>query len=706
MISIVVEDVRYAGKYGGAVFSGRCSLNKRHRYIADYKVMPRPPVKGEVWRLGATVQNHTKYGLQYVSSKAILERPSGRLIIKAITNSHLFPGIREKTADKLFRRFGEKIYGMLDTGDPKLFEKPLKSKQLARVLINGWRELATEADVYQWLYRNGSPVWLARKVVDLYGDDAVVKLEDNPYRLQALADWEVADEIARARGINHYDDRRLVAAIDEVVANRLKNKHTWTKKGKFKQLIKDFLKCDLETAEKAFKLALNDNAIVEIGGGIQGIGAASMEKYITSMIRVMTNGNYQSVQQSLRIDPTDSFMESFFKDYNTKSNIELNTEQRAAVKMALKEPVSIICGGVGVGKTTALQATCAANDLLEGRIHMVALSGTAAKQMSEATGRKAMTIANFLNKIEKNEIVLLDSEAIIAINAANMIDLPTMYRLLRRFEPGCRLLMIGDPGQSPPISFGAVFHTLVQHKTVPMVELTEIHKQAATTGIPQTSKSIRNGEVPSFKNYEGKSIGIQFITADREDISAKLIEIIDNLGGFDDARILSPVKNGAGGTKEINVTFHYEFAFNKVPELHGFGEGELVIWTENDYDLDLINSSLGKIIKASNTGLVINWDTGVQLIDDLKKMDHAYAITISESQGSQFKRCVIPVFKNKRLDRTMLYTAVTRAEKQVVLIGDPEALEEAITNPPSTSLRETGLHFYLENTNLCSLLPC
>jgi len=694
MITIAIENVLFAGSYGGAVFSGTCAEGHRHRMVASYEVMPRPPIVGEVWRVKGTIQDHPMYGRQIITTKAILECPSGRLIRETIAKSKAFPGIGEKLADQLWRRFGEDLYLMLNAANPEPFEAPLRSKELARILVNGWRELALLSDAYKWLDRHGAPVALAQRIISVYQEDTIDKLEENVFRLLAFTNFETADRIARALGVGLEDEIRLVAAADAAVVRRLDGKHTWATEADFRSTIKEIIKCNGETAGRAINLAIQDNAMIRVGGGLQGLGPASMEEYIATMLMTMAAGNFQPIQLTLRQQADDNFVESFLRDFNARSEFPLSHGQQDAVMMGINEPVSIIGGGAGVGKTTALKAVCDATEMLGGHVYMLALSGRAARRMSEATGRRAMTIASFVHRVDRGEIVLA-GEPTIAIDEASMLDLPTTYRLLRRLEPGCRLLLLGDPGQLPPISFGIIFHILVETKAVPMVELTEIHRQAAATGIPQASMTIRGGVVPELKAYTGLGSGIHFIDCPREAIPEKLAELMKNFGGFDDARILTPVKNGVGGTRETNRFFHNLHISDNKPELAGFAEGEPVIWTENDYELELMNGSLGKVVKTDHS-LIVEWDGENKTIDNTKNMDYAYAITIHKSQGSQFKRVIIPVFDCKLLDRAMLYTAITRAEQQVVLIGDRKTFEKAIKDPPSTTNRKTGFHFALD----------
>lgn len=692
MKTIVVDRVSFAGTASGAIFTGTCADGSVHRLVANREVMPRPPVPGEVWAVSGVVQNHPVYGRQVVTRKAVLQRPSGRLIVSCLAKSSIFPGIGAKTADQLWRRFGEDLYAMLDNGDPEPFEAPLRSKLLARTLIAGWQELALESDAYRWLDRHGAPVSVAQKVVDIYQDQVVAKLEDNPYRLLAFCGWQTADRIARSMGIAEDDSRRLVAVADTAVIQMLRNKHTWEAEADFVRSAAQIGSLKKRVAAHAVELAIADNAVLRVAGGFQGIGPASMEQYIADMVVKMVSGDFKAFQPSLPF-ADQAFLASFLAEFHRANDLRLSQEQQDALSMALKEPICIVCGGAGVGKTWVLKAFCEASERVGAKVYLLALSGRAARRMEEATGRPALTIASFLHRVSHREIVL-DDEPVVVVDEASMLDLPISYRLLRHLERGCRLLLLGDPGQLPPISFGIVFHTLVE-SAVPKVELTEVHRQAAATGIPHASNALRAGALPTFSSYAGSSAGLQFIDCSPQSVQELLCDLYRDLGGIDEVRVLSPVKTGPAGTLSINRRLHHVMTAGLPSGAGGFAVGEPVIWTQNDYDLGLMNGSLGTVVRADGP-FVVNWEGMELTLTDLSRMEHAYAITVHKSQGSQFKRVIIPVFESKLLDRTMLYTAITRAREQVVLIGDRTVLHKAVTEPPSSSIRKTGLVFALE----------
>ena len=692
---VTVNKVLSTGAQGGAIFSATSEDGSAHRIIAPWNVMPRPPIPGETWRVEGVQRRHPDYGIQVEAQKASLQRPSGRLVITMIAKSLVFPGIGEAKARQLWETFGERLYSLLDEGTPLPFVE-LLGDQLAQTLVEGWEIVATEAAVYGWLDRHGAPLWLARKLIVIYGHDVVPKLEDNPYRLLAFTSWKTADTLARSMQIPPDDERRLVAAADAFVYRRLESAHTWAESSYFSHGLRKLLGCSDETAQKAVALALDESSLVKTGEGVQGIGPASMERYIASRIHAMLGGEFEAPQMSIRMKPDKRFMQSFFDKYGKLHGINLNDAQKDAVKMALTEPVGLICGGAGVGKTTVLRAIVEAAEPLGTTIYLMALSGRAARRMTEATGRDAMTIASFIIAVDAERIDLT-GEPTIAIDESSMLDLPIMYRLLRRLEPGCKLLLLGDHGQLPPIGFGIIFHELVKNKGIPQVELTEIHRQAAHTGIPQMSKSVRIGEIPGLTPYHGKDVGVSFIECTSQEIPDIILDTVHELGGVGSCQVIGPLKSGNVGINSLNTLFQ-NLLKQGCERYYGFSVGEPVIWLVNDYDLGLMNGSLGIVKAIEPEGLRVLWDEGEMVIkeeDVAEKMGLAYAITVHKAQGSQWQRVVVPIFESRILDRSLLYTAITRSQFQVVLVGDRNAFERAITEPPSASRRETAIRKHL-----------
>jgi exodeoxyribonuclease V alpha subunit len=326
--------------------------------------------------------------------------------------------------------------------------------------------------------------------------------------------------------------------------------------------------------------------------------------------------------------------------------------------------------------------------------------------MREATGREATTIAKFLREADDGRIGP-QSEPLLIIDECSMLDLSLMYSVVRALPERARILLVGDPYQLPPIGFGLVFQILAVSPNVPRVELTQVHRQAESTGIPQTAFEIRHGSVPRLPTYDREAPGVYFIESRGEEIVQLIKSVVGRRGKNDHTQILGITKRGNSGVLNINANFHAEHLASdksaaKVRSvMREFAEGEPVIHLTNDYEKELWNGSLGVVeqagIKASDDEddarfLRCTFE-GVEheiLECDFNNLDLAYAITVHKAQGSQFKKVVIPITRSRLLDRTLIYTALTRGVEQVVFIGDKRAFNEAVVSPPSPSLLNVG----------------
>jgi exodeoxyribonuclease V alpha subunit len=324
----------------------------------------------------------------------------------------------------------------------------------------------------------------------------------------------------------------------------------------------------------------------------------------------------------------------------------------------------------------------------------MALSGRAAQRMREATNHEAMTIAGFISNVQKGRLHL-KRDSLFIIDEASMLDLPIMHRIVRNLPDGVRLLMVGDPYQLPPISFGLVFHRVAVSNTIPLVELTQIHRQAESSGIPSVALAVRRGIVPQLEAFNGHGSGVTFIDCIPEKIVNALFDVYKSWGYEADIQILGVTKSGVAGVRVVNDYFHQSLSAGKRRlSQWRFAEGDPVIHLENDYERMLFNGSLGYISNIVNDGhefsLICKFDEVEHTFTEteLDKLALAYGITVHKAQGSQFRRVVIPITKSRLLDRTMIYTALTRGIEQVVFVGDRHAFAEAVCKPPSASSRE------------------
>lgn len=705
VILITISTV-HAGPLGGAIFTGKDDSGQWVRAVADGKSIFRSPQRGETWELTGDYARHPKYGVQFYVERAQLQRPKGNHLVRHLTTHPAYRGIGVGAAhiSRLFNTFGERLATLLDEGDTRPLTEVL-NQETACKLIDAWRANAEEASTVMFLEQYGVDARLAGKILRYWPKDAASKLKENPYRLLALAEWPDVDRLALSVGIDVADERRLIAAAEASIYSRLDTaKDTLVTEQCLRKNIETLLRRSEEaTLQRAIELACEDKSLVACAeGGYQALGCVVMERFLMKRLREMACKKQRQLPLLGGGTSRDN-IDNLILGFEEEANIRLNTEQRLAIHMAVTEPLSLVKGGAGVGKTTVLKAVHHLVEATGGVVIQMALSGRAAQRMREATGRAAYTIIGFLNQLRSGKIKIGRSHLII-IDESSMLDLLLTYRIVRALPKAVRILFVGDPHQLPPIGPGLVFHIMAESLSLPMQELKQVHRQAESTGIPQIASQIRNGIVPELPRFNGLGVGVSFDEVSPVSIPTRLSEIVSDLDGFSDVQIIGVVRNGPSGVISINQMFHQKLTAAK-RKIDGWSiaESDPVIFTVNDYDRDLYNGSIGKVERVYSapqnpTGeeesyrIMCDFDgRKVGLPDaDLGNIELAYAITTHKAQGSQFKRVVVPITKTRLLDRTLVYTALTRGIEQVVFVGDKMAFNEAVTNEPTVSLRSVG----------------
>lgn len=615
----------------------------------------------------------------------------GATLIRHLADDPAFRGIGYATASKLWAAFGERLYAILGDGDAVAMTEIL-GEERAYQLVAAWREKLAEGDVVVWLDENGFDARLAKKVVTLWGDQAAAKLRKQPYTMMALADWPAVDAAGRRLGILPDDPVRLVAAVEAVLYERLDEHHTWTDGSTLTGGVAKLLNCSRKTAQEAIEIAVAHRAAFAVGHGFQPAGAHMMERYVVDRIRQMLEE--PAMGDLIAREVSDAELHAWLDAGAGGSGVRLDEEQRLAVQIAVQARCGIVRGGAGVGKTTVLRTIARACAAFGRTTHMMAVAGRAAVRISEATGWPASTIAAFLKGVEARKIPL-GPESLIVIDEASMVDLPTIYRILRCLPDGCRLLVVGDPGQLPPIGFGLVLHALVGQPDIPTIELTKVYRQTETTGIPAVAKAVREGRMPAFLDHVDRvAVGVTLVGTDNSD-AEKIVDVVADLGGFsEDLRIVCAVKAGPVGTEALNRRFHDIFGVGKLrhPTLQ-FAEGEPVMFLRNDYQRGLRNGSLGRIVKIDGETIHADFDGEIQELAGaaLHDLALAYAVTVHKAQGSSFRRVVMPIQRTRLLDRSLAYTAITRATDFAVLVGSAEVLKEALGRDAHADRRSTAL---------------
>ena len=467
--------------------------------------------------------------------------------------------------------------------------------------------------------------------------------------------------------------------------------------------------------QSAMSAGLTNGSFVIGPHGVQPLGAMVMERQVATAIASRLR---DAVPALLPTNDVDELLLA----YEKAEGIELNPQQWEAVHLATAKPFALITGGAGVGKTTVLKALYDVYDRAGTGITQLALAGRAAKRMQEATGRPASTIASFVRNWKEVEY---DERSVVIVDEASMVDIITMSRLCELLGPAPRMVLVGDPAQLMPVGPGLVLHALTQVPRVPVAQLTVVKRYGGA--IASAAALIRNGRWPELPSDPGGEIAfIACPTASLGSAGPTIPETVLHLYKQDpgNTQVLCTRRSGVDGSKGINALCQSALTSGAKPvqvwdirhdawARVGFHLGDPVLCTRNLWDRGLQNGSLGVVVEVADDPRIpteeasdetspvlawVDWDDGIrrpiveEMLDDIEL---GYAITVHKAQGSQWPRVIVPITGNRLLDRTMVYTAVTRAQRQVLLVGDEAAARAAVEAAPRAQSRHVALDLHL-----------
>jgi exodeoxyribonuclease V alpha subunit len=318
-------------------------------------------------------------------------------------------------------------------------------------------------------------------------------------------------------------------------------------------------------------------------------------------------------------------------------------------------------------------------------------------------GLDAPTVARFSERLKS--LIKIDDRTLVVLDEASMIDLPTLHAILRYMPEGARLLLTGDAAQLPPIGFGLIYHALVSDPQI-TANLTVIHRQASESGIPTVSAAIRERRMPLFTDYQGVADGVSFVPCESGLIGDVVERIVLQVGGYSNGvLVVSPTKKGPGGVEVLNARLHEQFRPSGAPahDIKGFNAqyytiGDPVMWLRNDYSRGLFNGQIGQVKSIPDSPgerwleVLFDGESSPRTLqlEDLMDLTLAHAITCHKLQGSQAARVVVPIYESRVLDPSWVYTAITRAERQVILVGDLTVLRLALRRSRTAENRRVG----------------
>ncbi|MEN3277563.1 MAG: exodeoxyribonuclease alpha subunit [Massilia sp.] len=675
--------------------------------LGDVRVQPGQwwQVRGESESYERTVNGYLVRERQIRAAELSLMRLSGEHIVTFIAECDDFHGIGMVKARKLWDTFGERLYHILDNANVEALTGVL-TEDSARQVIAAW-SLQGHARTLQWLQSSGIDVQTGRKLLAYFGKEAYDKLKEDPYRLLSFSvSWKHVDAFARAHfGLAEDDPRRLQAAIEEALYRVFDGGDTVTP---IPSLLARAAAVLDGSAPRALGMAAlesgltNGSYIIGQGGSVHPLGALVMETTVA-----------KAIADRLAEDAplTGGSIDELLNSYEQAEGITLNAEQRQAVRCATTHAFALILGGAGVGKTTVLKAVYTAYDDVGIRIFQTALSGRAAKRMVEATGRPATTLASFFANFRDEDLA---GPSVVVVDEASMVDLIAMHRLCELLPLHTRLLLVGDTSQLMPVGPGLVLHVLADLEFLPKVELKQVKRYG--NDIAAAAQTVRRGVWPDLP-VDGEA-PISFVPCPGGSIAELVVLLYEQ--EREGTQILTARKGNVEGTKSLNelcqrrlsktapplLVYNEEFQCNAST---GFHLGDPILCTKNLWDLGLQNGSLGTLEEierqprlltkpdGSELGYAlawVRWDDGERrpvLEWMLEHLELGYAITIHKAQGSQWPRVIVVLTGHRLLDRTLIYTAITRAQSQVIIIGDVIAVRLAVESPPRADGRQVAL---------------
>ena len=691
-----------------------------------------PPVVGEVWSAEG-VWKRTQYGVQLVAETAVRVQPSGRWVVPFFQAR--IDGIGPERARRLREHFGDGLIDVLDLPDadavgllaPMLAPRhPRLGTCLAKAMLDAWREVCEEARTLAWLDGLGiTNRRICNRLFALFKDRLRPTLEENPYLLVSLFErWAAVDLIGlRVLAVEpgaarpEHDRRRLLGAVDSAVKDAVRRGHTALEDDTLRREVAARLGARGPLVKRALAIGKVNHAIVRGSGEKwRAPGCAFLEDGIAARFGAMMAEGWRSTVPK----PTVARFVQEIAAYEQAAGevamgISLTPEQRGAVLHATTHQLSVLTGGAGTGKTSTVGAICHVWTALGGSVVLTALAGKAVLNLGSKTDGRypARTIVRLLKEIrhpfsQQIKGVDLDNRTLLVVDEASMVDVGQWHALLEVLPEGAHLLAVGDPNQLPPIGPGLVFERLVSVDTL-TTRLEAVHRQNEASGIPAVARSIRERVLPDLPTLLPKRDGVFLVEAEDEGLQAAVADVVEQLGGFplsgSHLQIIVPTNGGhPASVEELNDLFHrrrvdtlVRAGRNPAVLRAAFGRsfvvGDPVIHLRNDYARGLCNGTLGRVreVREDAGALLIDFFGEEHLLteDDTVDVALAYAVTAHKAQGSSAETVVIPVYDSRVLDRTWLYTAVTRAERRAVLVGRRDLIEAALTRPSASDRRVT-----------------
>jgi len=666
------------------------------------------PTPGEIIKMKGRWSNHPKYGEQFGIVFCQCTTPASVYGIEKYLGSGLIRGIGPVMAKRIVRKFKEETLDIIEYDINKLSQVEGIGPKRIEMIKKAWEEQKEIREVMLFLQSHGVSSGYATKIYREYGNDSIRIVKENPYRLATDVygiGFITADRIAEKLGFARDSVLRAEAGILYVLSELADEGHVYYPYEPLLDKCQKILDIGREIIADAMDTAgVNRRIIIEDSRGMaeetrdDGRAVYLAPFYISETNIAARLASLTRAPGAIR--KIDS--EKAIPWVQGKLHITLADKQIEAIKCATRHKVMVITGGPGTGKTTIIKAILKIFSAIKAKIMLAAPTGRAAKRMSEVTGHEAKTIHRMLEYsmqkggFQRNDENPLDGHLLV-VDEASMIDTILMHHLLKAVPPMATFILVGDVNQLPSVGAGAVLRDIIDSGIVPVVELTDIFRQARESSIIVNAHKINEGTIPYLKSSPERLQDFYFIEEEcPEKVLTLIITLVKEripkrfrLDPLDDIQVLTPMHRGTVGAENLNMELQKALNPRKDGIIRGgrnFRINDKVMQIRNNYNKDVYNGDIGRITGIDDEAqeVIVTIDNRQVTYDygELDELVHAYAVSVHKSQGSEYPAVIIPILTQHYvlLQRNLIYTGVTRGKKLVVLVGSRRALTIAVKN--------------------------
>jgi exodeoxyribonuclease V alpha subunit len=683
---------------------------------------------GEALRMRGRWGSHPQFGRQFHVDDYTTVLPATVQGIRRYLGSGLIKGIGPKLAEKIVDHFGVEALEVIETAPERLIEVPKLGPKRTKLISDAWEEQKAIKEVMVFLQGVGVSTSLAIRIYKQYTDTSIEVVRAEPYRLASDVwgiGFKTADTIAQAVGIPHDSPQRIKAGLQFTLSEATGNGHCFLPEQELIGAAIKILQVDTGLVIECLAELVAEEGVVreEVPG--EEDDRPTVAIYLVPFHRA----EIALAGQFLRLLRTSADRMSAFAgvDWDKalswlhgQTGADLAPEQEAAVKLALSEKVAVLTGGPGCGKSFTVRSIVTLAKAKRAKVLLAAPTGRAAKRLTELTGHEAATVHRLLELKPGGDAAYdrdrpLDADLVV-VDEASMLDLLLANKLVKAIAPGAHLLLVGDVDQLPSVGAGEVLRDLLAPDTpIPHVRLTQIFRQASKSGVVTNAHRINAGDYPQT---QGLADFFHFSVEDAEEAAKVTVDVVARripakfgLNPRRDVQVLTPMHRGPAGAGALNTLLQEALT----PSREGIAErrfggrtfrvGDKITQLRNNYDKGengVFNGTQGVVTAVSldEQKLTVRTDDDEDVdyeFGELDELTHAYAVSIHRSQGSEYPCVVIPVTMSAwmMLQRNLLYTAVTRAKKLVVLVGAKKAIGQAVRTA-GAGRRHTTLDYRLQ----------